>query len=107
MSKEFRIAKYADKVEVRITEEVTTSFELDLDDVYELHSDLGKFLNGLAEREIAKKQNDSKNKLAEDMRRCFVDLLDTEYVQKELKVYQLDPLSREVIVSNKNLKNGK
>ena len=52
----------------------------------------------------AKEQNDSKNKLAEDMRRCYVDVLDTQAVQNELTTYELDPLDREIIVNKTKLK---
>lgn len=135
MAKQFRVHKYADKIEISIVEEVTTTFELDLDDIYELHSDLGTFIKnlpnftGISEDKIrtaikrtgdavedytkskayqeAKAQNDSKNKLAEDMRRCFVDLLNVEAIKKELEVYELDPKTKEVIVKTKKLSEKK
>jgi len=104
--------------------------ELDKEDVYQLHSDLGKWLEetaelpkfkGFTQEQIqtawesssskayreAKEQNDSKNKLAEEMRRCFIDLLESEYVQKELTTYQLNPMTKEVEIKTKKLKDGK
>lgn len=92
--------------------------ELDREDVYELVSDLNKWLEetlempkfkGIDEKAVkeAWEYSEKKNKLAEEMRRCFVDLLDSEYVQKELKVYQLDPITKEVEIKSKKLKDGK
>ena len=52
----------------------------------------------------AKAQNASKNKLSEDMRRCYLDLLDTQAIQNELTIYELDPLDREIIVNKTKLK---
>ena len=57
------------------------------------------------EYQEAKAQNDSKNKLSEDMRRCFVDLLDSEWIQKELTTYELDPKDRAIIVKKIKLKD--
>jgi len=98
--------------------------QLDREDVYELVSDLNKWLDattplpkfkGISEDKVreskayseAKAQNESKNKLAEDMRRVFVDLLDSEYIEKMAKVYELDPKTKEVIVKDKKLKDEK
>jgi hypothetical protein len=52
----------------------------------------------------AKAQNESKNKLAEKMRRMFVDVLDTEYLEtKFATTYKLDELNREIEITRKKL----
>lgn len=96
--------------------------QLDREDVYDLVSDLQKWLDETVElpkfkgisadkvREAkayteAKAQNQSKNQLAADMRRVFVDLFDSEYIEKMAKVYELDPKTKEVIVKDKKLKD--
>jgi len=53
----------------------------------------------------AKAQNASKNKLSVDMHRCFVDLLDSEWIQKELTTYELDPKDRTIILKKIKLKD--
>ena len=122
----------------KIVLSITT--QLDREDVYELVSDLQKWLddtielpkfNGMSEDKVkeaweysnelrkgpvteallnarikkeAKEQNDSKNKLAEEMRRMFVDVLDTEYLEtKFATVYKLDEINREVEILRKKL----
>jgi hypothetical protein len=119
---------------------ITLTSQLDREDVYELVSDLQKWLddtielpkfNGMSEDKVkeaweysnelrkgpvteallnarikkeAKEQNDSKNKLAEEMRRMFVDVLDTEYLEtKFATVYKLDEINREVEILRKKL----
>lgn len=92
--------------------------ELDREDVLQLHSDLGKWLDETAERPKFKgidedavkeafQQSQSKKRLEEELRRCFVDLLDSEYVKKHLDVYQLNPQTKEVEIKVKKLQDGK
>jgi len=115
-----QINKTKDKVILSITT------QLDIEDVKDLILDLQDWVletdppkfKGISEEKTkealdyskqkydeAKAQNESKNKLAEEMRRCFVDLLDSEYIKKELTAYQLDPKTKEVIVKTKILKD--
>jgi hypothetical protein len=117
-----QIQKTKDKVILSLTT------ELDYEDVQDLVLDLQSWLienqplpkfTGISEEKIkeawdyskskayieAKEQNDSKNKLASDMRRCFVDLLDSEWIQKELTTYELDPKDRAIIVKKTKLKD--
>ena len=100
---------------------ITLTSQLDREDVYELVSDLQKWLddtielpkfNGISEDKVklakayteAKAQNDAKNRLAEEMRRMFVDVLDTEYLEtKFATVYKLDEINREVEILRKKL----
>ena len=124
---------------------ITITSQLDREDVYQLHSDLGKWLEdtveltkfkGISEEKVkeafegesrfdkvnstqsdmqfhnkehkeAYEQAQSKIKLEEEMRRCFVDVLDSEYIQKELTTYQLEPISKEVIIKTKKLKDDR
>jgi len=111
---------------------ITITSQLDREDVYQLHSDLGKWLdetlpkfNGISEDKVkeafeapglhfhnkehkeAYEQAQSKRKLEEQLKRCFVDVLDSEYIQKELTTYQLDPISKEVIIKTKKLKDDR
>lgn len=122
----------------KIALSITT--QLDREDVYELVSDLQKWLDdtielpkfkGISEDNVkeaweysnelrkgpvteallnarikkeAKEQNDAKNRLAEEMRRMFVDVLDTEYLEtKFATVYKLDEINREVEILRKKL----
>ena len=115
-----QLNKTKDKVILSITA------QLDKEDVQDLILDLQAWLmeeelpkfKGISDEEVkkawdyskqkyeeAKAQNESKNKLAEEMRRCFVDVLDSEYIKKELTTYQLDPKTKEVIVKTKTLKD--
>lgn len=126
----------------KIVLSITT--QLDREDVYELVSDLQKWLdetvelpnfNGISEDSVreaweysnelrkgpveqalynarvkkeAREQNESKNRLAEEMRRMFVDVLDTEYLEtKFATVYKLDALNREIEITKKKLKELK
>ena len=57
------------------------------------------------EHKEAYEQGQSKRKLEEQLRRCFVDVLDSEYIQKELTTYQLDPINKEIITKTKKLKD--
>ena len=92
---------------------LSTTTELDYEDVQDLVLDLQNWLiennkedhTKLKAYLEAKAQNASKNKLSEDMRRCFVDVLDSEWVQKELTTYELDPKDRAIIVKKTKLKD--
>jgi uncharacterized linocin/CFP29 family protein len=53
---------------------------------------------------IIKKHIQPSPKITEDMRRCFVDLLNTQAVQNELITYELDPKDRTIIVNKTKLK---
>lgn len=57
------------------------------------------------EHKEAYEQGQSKRKLEEQLRRCFVDVLDSEYIQRELTTYQLDPINKEIITKTKKLKD--
>jgi hypothetical protein len=90
-------------LEVKKTNEgivLSLSFQLDKEDA----TDLIKELQAYVLKEEAREQNESKNKLAEEMRRCFVDVLDTEYLEtKFATVYKLDEINREVEILRKKL----
>lgn len=106
-------------LEVKKTNEgivLSLSFQLDKEDATELIKDLQAYVDrptfkGIKESSInwkpyedAKAQNESKNKLAEEMKRCFVDVLDTEYLEtKFATVYKLDEINREVEILRKKL----
>lgn len=117
-----QVQKTKDKVILSITT------ELDYEDVQDLVLDLQAWLienqplpkfTGISEQKIkeavdwtnskeykeAKWQNDSKSELSKEMRRCFVDLLDSEWIQKELTTYELDPKDRAIIVKKTKLKD--
>ena len=117
-----QIQKTKDKVILSLTT------ELDYEDVQDLVLDLQNWLienqplpkfTGISEEKIkeawdhtkskayleAKAQNASKNKLSVDMHRCFVDLLDSEWIQKELTTYELDPKDRTIILKKIKLKD--
>ena len=106
-------------LEVKKTNEgvvLSLSFQLDKEDATELIKDLQAYVDrptfkGIKESSIdwkaydeAKVQNESKNKLAEELRRCFVDVLDTEYLEtKFATTYKLDAINREVEILRKKL----
>jgi hypothetical protein len=91
---------------------------LDREDVQELVTDLNKWLEdtleipkfkGIDERVVreAWEQAQSKLRLEKEMRRVFVDLFDSEYMEKMATVYELDPKTKEIIVKDKKLKECK
>lgn len=108
-------------LEVKKTNEgvvLSLSFQLDKEDAADLIKELQAFVDrptfkgvkgsgiNWEEYDAAKKQNESKNKLAEDMRRVFVDVLDTEYLEtKFATTYKLDAINREVEILRKKLNN--
>ena len=106
-------------LEVKKTNEgivLSLSYQLDKEDAIDLIKDLQAFVDrptfkGVKDSNIdwkaydeAKAQNESKNKLAEKMRRMFVDVLDTEYLEtKFATTYKLDELNREIETTRKKL----
>jgi len=104
-----KVEKERDRVFITITS------QLDREDVYQLVSDLNQWLEDTVQKpkfhnkahEEAYEQAQSKLRLEKELRRCFVDVLDTEYIQKELTLYQLDPINKEVITKTKKLKDEK
>jgi hypothetical protein len=108
-------------LEVKKTNEgvvLSLSFQLDKEDAADLIKELQAYVDrptfkGIKDKDIdwkpyedAKAQNESKNKLAEEMRRCFVDVLDTEYLEtKFATTYKLDAINREVEILRKKLNN--
>ena len=106
-------------LEVKKTNEgvvLSLSFQLDKEDATDLIKELQAYVDrptfkGIKESSInwkpydeAKAQNESKNKLQKEMERCFVDVLDTEYLEtKFATVYKLDEINREVEILRKKL----
>lgn len=106
-------------LEVKKTNEgvvLSLSFQLDKEDATDLIKELQAFVDrptfkGIKDSDIdwkayeeAKAQNESKNKLAKEMQRVFVDVLDTEYLEtKFATVYKLDALNREIEILQKKL----
>jgi hypothetical protein len=79
---------------------LSLSFQLDKEDATDLIKELQEFVA----KEEAREQNDSKNKLQKEMRRVFVDVLDTEYLEtKFATTYKLDAINREVEILRKKL----
>jgi predicted metal-dependent hydrolase len=92
--------------------------QLDREDVQELVTDLNKWLEdtleisefkGVDEEAVreAYQQAQSKLRLEKEMRRVFVDLFDSEYIEKMTKVYELDPKTKEILITDKKLKECK
>ena len=130
-----QLNKEKDKIVLSITT------QLDREDVYELVSDLQKWLDetvelpkfkGISEDKVKEAWDNSapsgigldttgwskekkeayqqylkKRKLEADLKRYFVDVLDTEYLEKELTTYELDPKTKEVITKTKKLREKK
>ena len=93
---------------------ITLTSQLDREDVYELVSDLQKWLDDTVETSPVKFHNQAhteayeqaqrKLKLETEMKRMFVDVLDDEYLEtKFATVYKLDELNREVEILRKKL----
>jgi hypothetical protein len=93
---------------------ITLTSQLDREDVADLVSDLQKWLDDTVETPPVKfhnqahteayEQAQSKLKLEKEMRRMFVDVLDTEYLEtKFATVYKLDELNREIEITRKKL----
>ena len=106
-------------LEVKKTNEgivLSLSFQLDKEDATDLIKELQAYVDrptfkGVKDSTIdwnahneAKAQNEAKNKLAKEMKRAFVDVLDTEYLEtKFATVYKLDEINREVEILRKKL----
>jgi hypothetical protein len=108
-------------LEVKQTEKdnglvLSISFKLDKEDAAELIKDLQAYVDtpsfkGIDDSDIdwksyyeAKAQNEAKNKLHKEMRRMFVDVLDSEYLEtKFATTYKLDELNREIEITRKKL----
>ena len=106
-------------LEVKKTNEGTVlslSFQLDKEDATDLIKDLQQYVDrptfkGVKDSTIdwdahseAKAQNESKNKLHKEMKRVFVDVFDTEYLEtKFATTYKLDAINREVEILRKKL----
>jgi hypothetical protein len=106
-------------LEVKKTNEgivLSLSFQLDKEDATELIKDLQQYVDrptfkGVKDSTIdwdayneAKAQNESKNKLHKEMKRVFVDVFDTEYLEtKFATTYKLDAINREVEILRKKL----
>jgi hypothetical protein len=92
---------------------LSVSFELDKEDAAELIKDLQDFIDeperldttGWSKDKIESyEQNLSKLKLEKQMKRMFVDVLDSQYIEtKFAKVYELDAINREVDITAKKL----
>ena len=92
---------------------LSISFDVDKEDAAELIKDLQDFIDEPDELDTtgftkemldSYEQNKSKLKLEKQMKRMFVDVLDSEYIEtKFAKVYKLDALNREVEITQKKL----
>lgn len=112
--KEFRVKLEGDKVILTIieTQQTVSSVELDKEDLIELTGDLNNYVGQLSNKGLtneeqkkqAYEQAQRKLKLEAEMRRMFVDVLDTEYLEtKFATVYKLDEINREVEILAKKL----
>jgi len=92
---------------------LSLSFQLDKEDATELIKDLQDYIDtpdrldttGWSKEKLeAYEQAQSKLKLEKQMKRAFVDVLDTEYLEtKFAKVYELDAINREIAITTKKL----
>jgi hypothetical protein len=103
-------------LEVKKTNEgivLSLSFQLDKEDATELIKELQQYVKeetpidttGWSEEKYkAYIQAQSKLQLEKEMRRAFVDVLDTQYLEtKFAKVYELDAINREIAITQKKL----
>jgi hypothetical protein len=106
-------------LEVKKTNEglvLSLSFQLDKEDAIDLIKDLQAYVDrptfkGIKDSDInwkaykeAKEQAQSKLALEKEMKRMFVDVLDTEYLEtKFATTYKLDELNREIEITRKKL----
>jgi hypothetical protein len=106
-------------LEVKKTNEglvLSLSFQLDKEDAIDLIKDLQAYVDrptfkGVKDSTIdwgsyneAKAQAKSKLELEKEMKRMFVDVLDTEYLEtKFATTYKLDAINREVEILRKKL----
>jgi len=108
-----QVQKDKNKVLVSITS------QLDREDVYQLVSDLNKWLEdtleipnfkGVDEEAVKEAMYYSQQKrlLEESMKEYIASIKPTQHIQKELKTIELDPINREVEVTQTKLKeNGR
>jgi hypothetical protein len=93
-------------LEVKKTNEgivLSLSFQLDKEDATDLIKELQAYVGNSAKEE-AYKQAQKKLQLEKEMKRAFVDVLDTEYLEtKFATVYKLDEINREVEILRKKL----
>jgi hypothetical protein len=92
---------------------LSISFDVDKEDAAELIKDLQDFIDEPDELDTtgftkemldSYEQNKSKLKLEKQMKRMFVDVLDSQYIEtKFAKVYELDAINREVDITAKKL----
>ena len=107
-------------LEVKKTNEgivLSLSFQLDKEDATDLIKELQAYVDrpkfkGIDESKVdwdksrmdAYNQSQSKLALEKEMKRAFVDVLDTEYLEtKFATVYKLDALNREIEILQKKL----
>jgi hypothetical protein len=99
-------------LEVKKTNEgivLSLSFQLDKEDATELIKDLQEYVKPKVTfhnkaHEEAFHQAQSKLQLEKEMKRMFVDVLDTEYLEtKFATTYKLDAINREVEILRKKL----
>ncbi len=108
-----QVQKDKDKVLLSITT------QLDREDVYQLVSDLNKWLEdtleipkfkGIDEEAVKEAMYYSQQKrlLEESMKEYIASIKPTQHIEKELKTIELDPINREVEVTQTKLKqNGR
>jgi len=93
-------------LEVKKTNEgvvLSLSFQLDKEDAADLIKELQAYV-GESAKEEARLQAQKKLQLEKEMKRAFVDVLDTEYLEtKFATVYKLDEINREVEILRKKL----
>jgi hypothetical protein len=87
---------------------LSISFQLDKEDAAELIKDLQEYVDTPTfhnqQHKEAYEQAQKKLRLEREMKRAFVDVLDTEYLEtKFATVYKLDEINREVEILQKKL----
>jgi len=87
---------------------LSISFQLDKEDAAELIKDLQEYVHTPTfhnqQHKEAYEQAQKKLRLEREMKRAFVDVLDTEYLEtKFATVYKLDEINREVEILQKKL----
>ncbi len=108
-----QVQKDKDKVLLSITT------QLDREDVYQLVADLNKWLedtlempkfSGVDENAVreAWEYSQKKRLMEEGMKQYIASIKPTQHIEKELKTIELDPINREVEVTQTKLKqNGR
>jgi hypothetical protein len=88
---------------------LSISFKLDKEDAADLIKDLQAYIDtpnlyNKSHKEEAREQAQRKLELEKEMKRMFVDVLDTEYLEtKFATTYKLDAINREVEILRKKL----